>query len=146
MKCINCLFEKTEVINSRARKNGLSVWRRRKCPQCHYIATSDEMTAMSGVYRVHTKGGIKPFETVTLILSIHTALSAANADSEAALPLSVTIQEKLIESRRPSDTLSSRDIAATAMPIIKRYNPLAGTIYAAQHKVASGRPGRPKAA
>jgi transcriptional regulator NrdR family protein len=144
MICVNCLYEKTEVINSRVRKNGLSVWRRRKCPKCQYVSTSDESTAIGGIYRVQTAIGVKAFETVTLILSIHVALSSASADGEAALPLSATIQEKLVESYRPSAPISSRDIALTALPVIKRFNSLAGSIYAARHNITESRPGRPR--
>lgn len=144
MKCINCLHDKTQVTNSRARKNGLSVWRRRKCPVCQYVSTSEETMSISGVYTVLSHGKTRKFEVVTLVLSIHAALQAASADSEAALPLSQTVQEHMVQAFRPTRPIESRDIAQIALPVIKRYNPLAGSIYAAQHNISEGRPGRPK--
>lgn len=144
MICINCLHQKTSVINSRVRANGLSVWRRRKCAKCQYASTSEETISISGIYTVETPQGSKKFEVVTLLLSVRDALQAASADTEAALPLTQTIEEHLIQQHRPSQPLQSKAIAETALAIIRRYSALAGSIYAAKHGIAEKKPGRPR--
>lgn len=144
MKCVNCLYPKTQVVNSRARKDGLSVWRRRKCPRCAHVTTSEETTSISGIYTVSSADGTGKFETVKLVLSIYEALRAANTDGDAALPLAQTVQEHVVDAFRPAAPLRSQDIAELVYPVIKRYSALAGSIYAARHAVAESRPGRPK--
>jgi len=133
MVCPNCHQAKTDVVNSRAKKNTSAVWRRRLCPQCGSLFTTHEKIDMASLYTV--SNGKKPvaFNPARLLLSLLDVLAYTGHAPEDAYWLSETIQEKLIAIQVNNSVILRTAVVTVARDTLLAYDELAGRAYQAKH-------------
>ena len=142
MICINCFHVKTRVANSRPHTKP-SVWRRRKCDSCQAVFTTYEKPSLDDRPILQNNSQADVFNIGRLIISISRSFQHdTKAAKYASLYLAETVESKLIATTKP---LSTDDITAITYETIRRYDPVAGVQYAAQHDLVTPtrRPGRP---
>lgn len=134
MICIHCGNPKTSVTNSRPHKKRPSVWRRRSCPQCGAVFTTQETIDVSDQLAVtHTDGSKSAFSVPVLMLSLSTVLQHRANQAEDAFWLSQTIAEKLYVSELAP--LETADIIQAAYKVLDHYDPAAAMQYGARYGV-----------
>lgn len=147
MICINCSHENTAVINSRTHKKQPSIWRRRRCENCHTTFTTYERPSFAAAMPISLSPTAHvPFSPGKLTLSIAQAFSHTPAQAgEYALSLAQTVEETLYGLRRE---LTIEDVTRTTHAVLRRFDELAALQYGAQHQLISSvrRRGRPSLA
>ncbi len=132
MVCVYC-GSKTKVNNSRHQSRANYIWRRRECPECGNIFTTEERTELSGVLMVRRAGKLQPFNRDNLFLSIYESCRhRPNALSEAG-PLTQTIINNLAAAHREGELERAKIIDAT-LRVLNRFDKVAATMYAAYHR------------
>jgi len=144
MVCFKCGGD-TVVTNSRLQKRTNGVWRRRRCILCDTIFTTIE--AIDHSKNVHVapaagehKTAAQPFSRDKLFMSLYkslghrsTALPDASTLTDALLP---QIMGRLADGRKDAGyTVARADIIAVVIPVLTRFDKLAGQHYAAMHRV-----------
>lgn len=141
MVCINCSYEDTRVINSRANKKTPRIWRRRTCPQCHYTFTTHEIVAQDDYLYVETE----PFSIAKLTISLFPYLTQDDSPEETAYWLAQTVAEKLIMKHKRS--VDRTTLLETTHAVLGRYSPAAAIAYGLHYRLveaaAKPRRGRP---
>ncbi len=133
MVCIYC-GAKTRVNNSRHQSRANYIWRRRECPECGSIFTTEERTELSGVLMVRSSGKLQPFNRDNLFLSIYESCRhRPNALSEAG-PLTQTVINSLAARHSEGELERSKIVEATAL-VLKRFDKVAATLYVAYHRL-----------
>lgn len=144
MFCINCFNHSTNVINSRPKQKRPLVWRRRKCPKCSAVFTTEERPALSNITVDLGNGSLSEFNSGRIIISIAEAFTHNQDEGRKnAQWLAQTVEESLATQHQTA--ISVNDIAATVHAVLKRYDELAALQYAARHQLVSTirRRGRP---
>ncbi|MDH3324635.1 MAG: transcriptional regulator NrdR [Candidatus Peregrinibacteria bacterium] len=62
MKCPNCGFESSKVIDSRVSDGGLAIRRRRECEKCEFRFTTFERSQMTSLLVEKRDGEIEPYD------------------------------------------------------------------------------------
>lgn len=147
MFCVKCLHPDTNVVNSRPHKKYPGVWRRRKCPQCGHLFTTEEHPKFTDSYTIHsihtevTQG----FNPGKLTISVAAAFGHdMDHGKEVAWSLTETIMA-LLSKRIPSGDCSTDDLSRLVHEVIMRYDARAGAQYALQHGVSRPTARRKKA-
>lgn len=143
MFCIKCFNPSTNVTNSRGHKKHPSVWRRRHCPRCGQIFTTDERPRLKDTQKVWNSQTqtSTPFNPGILLVSIAEAFGhAPTIGRSVAWHLMETIVQ-LLAVEHP-DSLSTDDIAAHTHNVIERYDSKAGLQYGLQHDLITTRKSR----
>lgn len=140
MFCVKCFYPTTQVTNSRGHKKHPSVWRRRHCPRCGQVFTTDERPRLKdtqAVWNSHT-AATSPFNPGILLISIADAFGHdPKAGKTAAWDLMETVIQ-LLAVEHP-ESLSTDDIAAYTHQVIERYDSRAGLQYGLQHDLITAR-------
>lgn len=143
MFCIKCFNPTTQVVNSRPHKKHPGVWRRRKCPHCGQLFTTDERPRLRDSQEVwHTNRKVTSrFNPGLLVISIANAFGHNPlAGKQAAWDLMETVVQTLtIEF---PEGLSNDDIAAVTHQVIERFDARAGLQYGLQHDLLTGKAAR----
>lgn len=146
MFCILCNNSKTQVVNTRASQNDLSIWRRRHCASCNGTFTTYERPAQSEYIQVvDSNDNASSLSVPHLTLSIASYLPS-RGKAEEAYALATTVVQKIIKEN--TGTVSTSIIAKKSYEILKAYNPSAGVQYGLAHGVlrpaSSKRRAKPK--
>lgn len=132
MVCPQC-FKNTHIINSRLQKRSNSVWRRRRCLECHTVFTTHEATDYSALWRVKTSNPhLSPFNRDKLFMSLYKSLQHRDSALTDSAGLADTVIRKLAEAK--SSLISGADIARTAAVALQRFDSVASVHYLAFHK------------
>ena len=136
MFCIKCFHPSTQVSNSRPHKKNASVWRRRTCPNCGHVFTTDERPRLAHSQQVWHSGSATsdPFNPGVLLVSIATAFGH---DPQHGNHVAWDITETVIQTLAVEhpESLSSDDIAAVTHQVLDRYDKKAGMQYGLQHEL-----------
>lgn len=134
MFCINCFHKNTQVVNSRPHKKQPSVWRRRRCLQCHQLFTTYERPSLADNKLIHLDNGLTDtFNLGRLILSVgRSFLHNPREAQTSSLWLAQTIEDTL---STEYTSITPADIGAVTHQTLKRYDELAAMQYAAQHEL-----------
>lgn len=135
MLCPKCKSTKTSVTNSRPRVSNSSIWRRRHCPSCGFIFTSEEIPALDSQSYVYSDKSSQPqpFSIGRLTLSIAKAfVHDPDKGRLAAYELARTVEQQLVGK---DSQLTDADIYLASQQVLARYDKMAATVYAAQHGV-----------
>lgn len=118
----------SEVVNSRKRRNGFSVWRRRRCGDCSGAFTTIEQIATESVIAFKTaEGDLKPLRRADIYVSVLKALDGLEAASAAAEQLTLTCLDKILAER--AAVLEQRTIEKHVFETLNAYRSLAGQRY-----------------
>lgn len=132
MVCPYCGHD-SEVYNSRPRKKGLAVWRRRRCPACKAVWTTHEEIAEDS-YRVRKNGALQAFRRPVLYLSLYECLKHRhNAPTEAEL-IAQTVVLKLQQENKP--LIDVNDLKKIAAETLNHFDTLAGQLYGLAHPIS----------
>lgn len=136
MVCIYCSGN-TQVINSRLQKRSNSVWRRRKCQNCHIVFTTEENALLSAVIAVIGKDGSQAgFEREKLLISLYNSLRHRPSALPDAVAITDTVINKLLPESKDGQ-LERATIITTATAVLKRFDRAAAVQYAAYHPISS---------
>lgn len=137
MFCIKCYSQKTQVVNSRAKKKSPAIWRRRKCLVCNHIFTTTEAPELTYNKKViHPDGSVDDFNIGRLTISIAQSFAhKPNLGRDTAYYLAETVKTALAT----EDSLNRVKIASTTHVVLKNYDHLAAVQYAAIHSTILGK-------
>lgn len=145
MFCINCSYPSTQVTNSRPSKKLPSIWRRRKCPACLYIFSTDERPRYTDITVTDSIDGSKtPFNPGTLTISIASSFQHNQTHGRtAAWDLMETITAKLFGVT--AEPVTTDLLARLTYDTLRAYDQVAGAQYALTHHMitTSKKRGRP---
>lgn len=133
MLCPKCHNPKTAVVNSRPRKSQAAIWRRRHCPACGLVFSTEEAPSLDS-HRLVTDGTSSKsqvFSIGKLTLSIAKAfVHDAKKGSLCAYQLARTVEQQLVE---VDGDISTTDIYRLSQQALGRFDKTAAAVYAAQH-------------
>ncbi|HET8991742.1 MAG TPA: hypothetical protein VFN31_01770 [Candidatus Saccharimonadales bacterium] len=133
MVCVHCRAN-TRVVNSRLKKNLNAVWRRRLCPSCSAVFTTEESVkyALSWVVR-DKQGKIKPFSRDKLFISLYTACAHRNEATSDAGGLTETVIGNILREVKDA-RLTNEQIRNACLIALNRFDKAAFTYYHSYHK------------
>ena len=132
MVCMYCASS-TQVINSRLQKRSNSVWRRRKCTQCHAVFTSQEVAQYESAWRVQSAGGLQPFSRDKLLLSIYESVRHRLGALSDASALTDTVMNTLRTSGS-TGLFEPNHITVAVHTVLSNFDDLAAAHYRAHHR------------
>lgn len=132
MVCIYCLAS-TRVVNSRLQKQNNHIWRRRKCLKCGSLFTTNERPDLGSTFTVEkAPGRVEPFSRDKLFVSIlESCRHRTRAISDATGLTQVVINQVL--GQQKNGLIKIEDVTRLAHQAVERFDPTAGTVYAAYH-------------
>ena len=117
-----------EVSNSRKRRGGFSVWRRRRCRSCSNAFTTIEQIATESVIAFKAVGGdLRPLRRSDVYVSVFKALGGLRTASLTAEQLTLTCFDKILGER--TAVLEQRTIEKHIFETLSAYQDLAGQRY-----------------
>ena len=127
MVCPYC-HQVTKVGNSRRRRAGFSVWRRRCCHTCKIsFTTTENILIESVIVFKDAQGALKPIRRSDIHISIFNALGGLKSASKDAEALTLTCLDKLLNEKQavlPITTLEKH-----IFETLQAVDPLAGQRY-----------------
>ena len=127
MVCIYCK-KSTKVTNTRPRKGGWSVWRRRWCPECLIAFTTLENIPLTSVITIkNADGSLRSMSYGQIFISVHKALGASQQAIQEAEYLTSNIIDKLFEQQQA--VLSVDFVQQQIFETLTLYQPKAGQRY-----------------
>lgn len=134
MVCPYCLYDKTEIYNSRATKKLNQVWRRRRCLECHRVFSTSETIELSTILKVIGGKKTTPYQRGTLFASILQACDHRNDRATASFYLLEICEEALLKNATVQ-TLTTQKLATQVAAILERFDTLAWAKYCGYHSI-----------
>lgn len=136
MICIFC-GHKLEVTNSRAQRKLNQVWRRRQCPDCKALFTTDERIDLSKSLRVqYNTKQIEPFWRDILFTSVYESCKHRDTAAKDATALTDTVITRVL--RKKYGAIVTRDqLVAITTEVLRRFDKASLAHYKAFHPVTS---------
>lgn len=132
MVCVYCKSD-TLVINSRFQKRSNSVWRRRKCPKCQTIFSTNEKIIVELTWVVLLKDNKRVnFNQDKLFISILDSLKHRQHYLEDARHITNYVIGRLMESSSDAN-INSELIKNTVLVCLSRFDKAAYSHYKAFH-------------
>lgn len=131
MVCIFCNSD-TDVTNSRLVTQQNHIWRRRRCQNCKKVFTTSESIDLERCLKVSHQTRLEPFSRDKLFLSLNHSLMHRKTATSDATAITSTVIGRLYP-LITAGKLNSTDIIKTTLPILKRFDKPAYTLYAAYH-------------
>ena len=113
MKCHNCNFADTKVIESREVADGESTRRRRKCPKCDTRFTTYERRERPQLVVIKQDNSRQMFDRNKLLAGLHRACEKTPVTNLQIELLVANVENKLANQGEPE--ISSRDIGELVM-------------------------------
>lgn len=132
MRCPYCQSADTQVKDSRPAEDGVSIRRRRVCPDCGGRFTTFERVQLRDLVVVKKSGRRAPFDRDKLARSMEVALRKRNIDPER-LDRAVTGIVRQLESSGDSE-IPSDQIGSLAMEALKGLDDVAYVRFASVYK------------
>lgn len=131
MVCIYCGGD-TQVTNSRPQKRLNHIWRRRKCLNCEAIFSTSEAPDLAASWRILKSTGLEPFSRDNLFLSLYDSLRHRKTAQSDATALTDTIVSNVTH-HISNGQLERNQLTSEATEVLKRFDNVAATHYAAFH-------------
>ncbi len=131
-----CLFcnSPTDVANTRHRHKSNTIWRRRRCTACKALFTSNETFDLGASIEVQSANGTsRSFSRDKLFISVYEACRHRKTALADATGLTDTIVASVMLNKNSKDQIQRTDLIATALKVLKRFDPVASTYYKAYH-------------
>ncbi len=132
MKCPYCEHQEDRVIDSRSKREGASIRRRRECLKCGKRFTTYEYIEVTPLVVVKTDSRSEPFERGKLKRGIVTALAKRPVSPEAIEKIVSDIEEQCHESGRQQVT--SQAIGEMVMKALKAVDVVAYIRFASVYR------------
>ena len=124
MRCPACLHNDTKVIDSRVFDEGISIRRRRECPECETRFSTREQVEILNLKVEKTDGRLEPYSTEKMASGVRIALQKRVKDEEKLKKLMAGI-ERDVQLAAKSDIISSRKIGKIVMKHLKKIDKIA---------------------
>lgn len=98
MKCPRCSAEDTKVIDTRGRGAGLTIRRRRECPDCGYRFTTHEVIAETSISVIKKDDSRSPFEREKIRSGVEKACYKRPISEDQILDLIASVEAELLSS------------------------------------------------
>ena len=95
MRCLNCQYDDSKVVDSRSVQKGISIRRRRECNKCSFRFTTYEYILTNPIMEVKKSGVREEFERKKIEKSFHIACKKRPV-SEQKIQNSIQIVEEEI--------------------------------------------------
>lgn len=106
MVCVYCK-QPTKVTNTRPRRTGWSIWRRRWCQKCQLsFTTLENMSVASAIAIKSPQGHLQPANYSQIFISLYKALGNTQKDIEEAEYLTLNVIDKLFKQQQAILTTS----------------------------------------
>lgn len=132
MKCHNCNFADTKVIESREVADGESTRRRRKCPQCDTRFTTYERRERPQLIVIKQDNSRQLFDRNKLLAGLHRACEKTPVTNLQLEQLVANIENKLLGQGEPE--ISSRDIGELVMDELANLSEVAYVRFASVYR------------
>ncbi len=132
MRCPFCGNEQTQVKDSRPSEDGLSIRRRRFCPDCDSRFTTFERVQLRELVVLKKNGERRPFDRDKLTRSIHIAVRKRPVNEDKVEMAVNNIVRKLESLGEPEITSSM--IGEAVMEALKDLDPVAYVRFASVYK------------
>ena len=127
MVCPYCQLY-TQIKNSRPRKSGLSVWRRRFCPNCRILFTTTETIVVESILKIKdSEGDLHTLSYSDIYVDVFKALGGLKQHIEASDYLSMVCYDKLLKLAQP--IFKKTEFEKLIFDTLNAYNKLAGQRY-----------------
>jgi transcriptional repressor NrdR len=132
MVCTYC-GKDTRVVNSRLKRKGNQVWRRRHCVSCGATFSTEETARHELAWQVWDGDRPQPFLRDKLFLSLYKSCEHRKTALTDAQGLTDTVIRKL-PAHMADSTVSGRDIAQIVQIALNRFDKAASVHYDAYHR------------
>jgi len=132
LKCHNCNFADTKVIESREVADGESTRRRRKCPQCDTRFTTYERRERPQLIVIKQDNSRQLFDRNKLLAGLHRACEKTPVTNLQLEQLVANIENKLLGQGEPE--ISSRDIGELVMDELANLSEVAYVRFASVYR------------
>lgn len=127
MVCPYCTSP-THVTNSRRRRLGYSIWRRRECLTCQQVFSTLEYPIVEKIIVLKTlEGRLKPLKQINVYTTVFQALGGLKAASETAQHLTETCLNKILQQGEP--VVSEKHLQKIIFATLKAYQHTAAQRY-----------------
>lgn len=130
MKCPNCGFMETKVIDSRQTQDRIK--RRRECSECGYRFTTFETTEKPLLMVLKKDGTIEPFERNKLIRGVFNAIKKRPVDINQVEKFADDIE--IYCANRMLSNISTREIGEIILENLKKIDEVAYIRFASVYK------------
>lgn len=134
MICPFCLHKKTEIYNTRSTNDGQTVWRRRRCLQCHKAFTSEEAFRADRVWKVNNINKLSNYSRGRLALSILKSCDHRKDDDRIWYMVEAVERKLLTIAAKNNGTLNVGDIIDSVSGILKNFDAAAYVKYLSYHQ------------
>lgn len=124
MRCPGCLNDDTKVLDSRVSDEGMTIRRRRECPQCSFRFSTKEQVEILNLKVEKRDGAVVPYSTDKIIRGLHIALEKRLNDDEKFNKL-VAAVERDVQLAAKSDIIKSSVIGDIVMKHLKKIDKVA---------------------
>ncbi len=107
MKCRNCGFEGTKVLESRESRDGMTVRRRRECLECGFRMTTFERVEDLPIYVLKRNGNREVFSKEKLLKSLGLAFRKRNLNPDVIESIALKV-ERMVRSCGEREISTSR--------------------------------------
>lgn len=132
MKCYQCHFEDTKVIESRDVGDSISVRRRRECPACHCRFTTYERIERPQLVVVKKDGSRELFDRDKLLAGLHRACEKTTVTNLQLESLVAKIEQDLYG--KGEAEVSSKEIGELVMALLSDLSEVAYVRFASVYR------------
>lgn len=132
MVCLYC-SKKLAVVNSRFQKKQNKVWRRRSCPNCGALFTTNESIDLSKVLMIKPPNGqLEPFSREKLLSSIYESCKHRKTPEMDAESLTTTIITKMFATNTDA-VVELNSIKKLATEVLTSFDKASASYYQAYY-------------
>ncbi|MAJ43423.1 MAG: transcriptional regulator NrdR [Candidatus Marinimicrobia bacterium] len=132
MKCTNCKYTESKVVDSRAVQSGSSIRRRRECLECNFRFTTYEYILPTPVMVIKKNGLREEYNRKKLTNSFHLACKKRPVPAEQIFKSIKLIEEKL--SALSNVEVHSEEIGELVMYELKKLDKIAFVRFASVYR------------
>jgi transcriptional repressor NrdR len=131
MRCPWCGHEDTKVVDSRPAEHGVSIRRRRECPNCGRRFTTFERATGVGVQVIKRNGAKEPYDREKLVAGVRKAIKNRPVTDEQVAALADRVEEKL---RRSGPDVTTQEVGLEVLSHLRQLDEVAYLRFASVYK------------
>ncbi|MBX9704447.1 MAG: transcriptional regulator NrdR [Silvanigrellaceae bacterium] len=135
MKCRQCNYNETKVLESRESKDGTTIRRRRECMECGFRFTTFEKVEEQPIYIIKRDGTRELFAREKLLRSISLACQKRSISSKGITDLTDGVEKRCASSEERE--FSSQKIGEFVLEALLKLDPVAYVRFASVYRAFS---------
>ncbi len=133
MRCPNCNYEDTKVLDSRPVDEGSAIRRRRQCDKCEFRFSTYEEIEILDLAVIKKDGSREPYSREKLERGIRRAFEKREHTDQTMRKLISTIEQE-VQKKASAGEIKSLDIGEIVMKKIKRVDKVAYIRFASVYR------------